>query len=112
MADTRSICQRPLNVFFAGRPVKLDELDICLTVGRPQHGIGVFHIMKPDHVIHPLAFHYSFPLQFKPKIKKKRFSGSKVVDDDTYMIYFMNLHTTVALLSKHGGLNSLRKLSH
>jgi hypothetical protein len=30
-----------------------------LTVGRPQHGIGVFNIMKPDHVIHPLAFHYS-----------------------------------------------------
>ncbi len=25
LADTRSICQRPLSVFFAGRPVKLDE---------------------------------------------------------------------------------------
>lgn len=48
--------------------------------------------MKPHYPVHPLAFHFSFPLHFKAKVKKKRFRGRKIIDDYTHMIYSMDLH--------------------
>jgi hypothetical protein len=39
------------------------------------------------------AFHFAFPLHFKTQGKKKRFRGRKIIDDNTHVIYSMNLHT-------------------
>jgi len=54
--------------------------------------------MKPHYPVHPLAFHFSFPLHFKAKVKKKRLRGRKIIDDDTHMIYSMDLHIFTLLL--------------
>ena len=58
--------------------------------------------MKPHYPVHPLAFHFSFPLHFKAKVKKKRFRGRKIIDDYTYMIYSMDLHTLYSRVFDQG----------
>jgi hypothetical protein len=55
--------------------------------------------MKPHYPVHPLAFHFSLPLHFKAKVKKKRFRGRKIIDDYTHMIYSMDLHISYSRCS-------------
>src|SRR6266568_3969545 len=63
--------------------------------GHLQKYICCFNVIKPNYLIQPLSFQFSFPLHFKSKIKKKRFSGGKIVHDYTDMIYFRNLHISI-----------------
>jgi len=36
---------------------------------------------------------------FEPEVKKKRFRGRKIMDDDTHMIYSMDFHSFSSLMS-------------
>jgi hypothetical protein len=57
--------------------------------------------ITPDlfDLLRQLAFHFAFPHQFKTKVEKKRFRGRKIIDDDTHVIYSMNLHISYSSCS-------------
>src|SRR5215470_10471578 len=78
--------------------MEFDELDIGLAIRHPEKGKRCFHVSEPDHPIQPRPFQRSFPLQFKPEVEKERFRGSKITDDDTHVIYLVDLHISYLLL--------------
>src|ERR1051326_4599626 len=48
--------------------------------------------MKPNDPINPLSFHFSFPLHFQAKRKKKRLRCRKIMDDDAHMLQSLDFH--------------------